>query len=111
MFACESIISIDSHIRYFLQKAHLRRVEALEALERDYEAGKEPFVEQPTIIEEVFAIGKDALFGGGIAQEMIIGRTAMLGFFAAMTVEIESGCTVWQQLSVRYNISVAVKIS
>jgi hypothetical protein len=83
------------------QKAHLRRVEALEALERDYEAGKEPSVELPTLIEEVFAIGKDALVGGGIAQEMIIGRTAMLGFFAAMTVEIESGCTVWQQLSVR----------
>jgi hypothetical protein len=90
---------------YVFQQAHERRVEVLQALEKSYETGQEvTSIEEPNFFEEVIAVGKDALFGGGIAQEMIIGRTAMLGFFTAMTVEIESGLTVSQQLTVRYHL-------
>ena len=90
---------------YVFQQAHERRVEVLQALEKSYETGQAATsLEEPNFFEEVIAVGKDALFGGGIAQEMIIGRTAMLGFFTAMTVEIESGLTVSQQLTVRYHL-------
>ncbi|CAM6127279.1 unnamed protein product [Calypogeia fissa] len=48
--------------------------------------------------------GAQSLFSAGFTPEVVIGRTAMLGFLSATTVEFETGKSVLQQLTFRGDI-------
>jgi hypothetical protein len=94
-----SLLAYIKHVWLALQKLHDLRLERLEA-------GKSPDEVLP--VDNVYSLWDDlkgraqSLFSAGLSPEVVIGRTAMLGFLSATTVEFETGKSVLQQLTFRF---------
>ncbi|KAL2642040.1 hypothetical protein R1flu_009627 [Riccia fluitans] len=88
------------------EKAHLMRVEKLKGTSTSKDVFEDESVEDYLLrsIESLKVKTRD-LVSVGLTPEMVIGRTAMLGFLAATTVEFETGKSVLQQLTIRGEVS------
>ncbi|KAL3695586.1 hypothetical protein R1sor_009662 [Riccia sorocarpa] len=92
------------------EKAHLMRVEKLKGGSVSKDAWKDATLEDAEEdyllrwTESLKSRSKDFV-SAGLTPEMIIGRTAMLGFFLASTVEVETGKSVLQQLTIRGEVA------